>query len=109
MGGRITGLRPFIPTGGVIAIAALLAGCMPPAEPTQPSSPAPEANTSGVVRLEYSTVKFCDQGRAIYVHKLGYSGGIAIVENAPECALPAASTPANAAPGGDEAEGVVNP
>ena len=32
--------------------------------------------------------KACDEGRAVYVYSAGYSGGIAIVENAAECAAP---------------------
>jgi len=28
----------------------------------------------------------CDKGRAVYVSKSGYSGGIVVIDNAPECA-----------------------
>lgn len=59
---------------GIIA-SILLVGCVP-AEPK----------------------KMCDEGRAIYYDRGGRNGGVAIVENAPECSHTA----------GNEAEGEVN-
>ena len=68
------------------AIAIALAGC-------QEGGGEIVAKTGTIGRVQ----KTCDEGRAIYTYKSGYAGGIAVVENAPECAQ---AKPAAAIAGG---------
>lgn len=66
----------------VVAIAIALASCAP-ASTTANDVP------QGRKIADYGNgdiFKVCDAGRAVYVSKWGYSGGIDVVENAAECA-----------------------
>lgn len=75
-------------TSLVFAAAALLAGCQP--VPTErPNAPAPTTSATRTVGLPNQVFKFCDLGRAVYVFDGHKQGGIAIVENAPECSAAA--------------------
>lgn len=60
-----------------LVAALLLAGCVP--------VPGDDREREIVA---INTAKSCDRGRAVYTN---YRGGIAVVENAPECATTPAS------------------
>ncbi len=78
-----------------IATLAGLASCVAQPQPLTPEPETPstqavpsEPAKSGVDRFSRSDNlwKVCDEGRAVYVYSGYKSGGVAVVEGAPECA-----------------------
>ena len=61
-----------------VGIAIAVAGCAKDVEPS---------DSTVIYESTFSRVrKVCDEGRAVYLFKLGNGGGIAVAENAKECA-----------------------
>lgn len=71
----------------VVAAVICLAGCaQPQAEQAQESEGAMPADLTQLApEVHDGTYKFCDAGRAVYIMDGVRSGGIAVVDNAPEC------------------------
>jgi len=72
----------------ILIIAALvsLGGCQPSNEVPADATAPPPAQFGTSVQIAQDVWKSCDAGRAIYTF-YGYSkGGLAVVENAAECA-----------------------
>jgi hypothetical protein len=69
----------------LLAPLLLLAGCNPANDPLLVQTGAPPPPVPHYASLS-SVSKACDEGRAVYVYESGWGAGIAIVENAAECA-----------------------
>lgn len=61
---------------------AIVAACAPAATT---ANDVPTARNIAKYERNGDLYKICDQGRAIYISSTGYSGGLAVVENASEC------------------------
>lgn len=85
----------------VCTLALALAGCSTGSDPldttaepvqTRTADVEPEATGINIIaaRSHFRIFKVCDEGRAIY-SAINYNdpGGLAVVENAPECKKPA--------------------